>query len=107
MWVGVIRRIYGRLEVSPSLTSAGLKYRTAISSTLCRATRRGLSARAHSSREPTEPALEAFAARVRASWGQSFAGLIDPEEIDVMVENILVRIRQRRDAIEASGTGTA
>jgi hypothetical protein len=62
---------------------------------------------AYSPRERTEPAL-AVAARLRASWGQSFAGLIDAEETRPHDrKHPRVHPRQRRDAIEAAGAGTA
>jgi hypothetical protein len=62
---------------------------------------------AHVPRERSERALHAFGARLRASWGESFAGLFDPEEIDVLVEKVINRIRKRRDEIERAAAGTA
>jgi hypothetical protein len=62
---------------------------------------------AHAPRERTEPALQAIAAHLRATCGEEFAGVIDPDELDTIVANILDRIRERRDAIEAAAAGTA
>ena len=62
---------------------------------------------AHTPRDRQEAFLEEFAANVQAQWREVFAPYMSAKDVDGMVEDVIARVRTKRDQIESAGAGTA
>jgi hypothetical protein len=51
--------------------------------------------------------LREFARRLRTQWRQLFTPVLSSEDVDGMVADVLLRVKAKRDEIEAGGVGRA
>jgi hypothetical protein len=51
--------------------------------------------------------LQRFARRILAQWSELFTPALSAEDVEGMVEDLLGRIRARRDRLERFGAGSA
>jgi len=51
--------------------------------------------------------LSGFKRRVRTQWRSLFTPHLEPKDVDEMVDDMVARVRRRRDEIEAGGVGRA
>jgi hypothetical protein len=58
-------------------------------------------------KERREEWLSGFARRVRKQWRSLFMPALSAEDVDSMVNDVVERVRAKRDEIEAAGVGRA
>ena len=62
---------------------------------------------AHTPRDLQEEWLRGFADRVGAQWKEVFEDYLSPSSVDSMVDDVVAKVRKRRDEIEAAGMARA
>jgi hypothetical protein len=61
----------------------------------------------HTSPDRQEEEIRRFADRLRAQWREAFSPYLSAEGVAGMVDDVLARVRAKRDRLESFGCGTA